>query len=162
MSFRRGADHELGQDNMFYDVERLHSSMTIFRQAARYPRCIHQTEHHFRENYVFRRVLDRHFVDFLNSDDEDDLLDQNNKELMKKCWGKRHLPTINRLDALELEAIERRLANGEGCVCGRSKEELELLDTGSKRKIVTYREFREVRKIRATGVLVNLPSQEPR
>lgn len=147
---------------MFYDVERLHSSMTIFRQAARYPRCIHQTEHHFRENYVFRRVLDRHFVDFLNSDDEDDLLDENNKELMKKYRGKRHLPTMNRLDALELDAIERRLAKGEDCVCGQFTKKLESLDIGSKRKIMTCREFREARKVRATGVLLDLPGQEPR
>ncbi|ROV98685.1 hypothetical protein VMCG_06713 [Cytospora schulzeri] len=144
-------------DNMLYDVERLHSSMTIFRQAARYPSCIHQTRHHLRENYVFRRVLDRYFVDFLNSEDEDELLDQNNAELMKQYRGKRHIPTMYRLDAIELEAIELRMAKGEGCVCRRSKEELELLDKGSKRKIMTYRQFREERKIRATAVLDSLP-----
>lgn len=129
---------------MFYDVERLHSSMTIFRQAARYPRCIHQTEHHHGENYVFRRVLDRYFVDFLDSDDEGDLLDEANVELLRRCRGKRHCHTMNRLDALELQAIERRLGKGEGCVCGRSREELELLDEGSRRKIVACREFRDV------------------
>lgn len=69
---------------------------------------------------------------------------------------------MNRLDAMELEAIDRRLEKGEGCVCGRTKEELELLDKGSKSKIVTHREFRRMRKIRATGVLMDLTGQNPR
>ncbi|KUI69594.1 hypothetical protein VM1G_04747 [Cytospora mali] len=145
-------------DNMFYDTDRLHSSMTIFRQAARYPKCIHEREHHIRDNYVFRQVLDRYFVD-LDSDDEDDLLDESNRELLKMCRGKRHKPTIKRLDALELEAVERRLVRGEGCVCGRPKEELELLDKGSKEKIMMDRQFWRTKKIRAKAVLVDHPGE---
>lgn len=72
---------------------------------------------------------------------------------------------MNRLDAMELEAIERRLEKGEGCVCGRTKEELQLLDKASKSKIVTigtHHEFGRMRKIRETGVLMDLTGQNPR
>lgn len=155
--YLRRLTNEFEQDNMFRDTERLHSSVTIFRQAARYPKCFHETEHHVGENLVFRRVIDRYFVDFSDSDQEDDVLDENNRQLLKMYRGKRHSPTTDRLNALELEAIEKRLAKSEGCVCKRSKEELELLDKGAKMQIMTDVQFRELREAKASGVFVNIP-----
>lgn len=145
---------------MFYDTERLHSSMTIFRQAARYPKCIHDRKHYVREDFVFRRVLDKYFVAFADSDEEGDILDKNNREELKKRPGRRHRPTTKRLDELELEGIQRRLFKGLGCACGRSTEELVLLDTSSKKKIMAARQCREGDEEQIHGRLADYPGHD--
>lgn len=120
-------------DNMFYDVARLHSSITLFRQAARYPVCIHVREVHTRENYVFREVLNKYFTKEPDSDDED--YDPDEEDIVR-TQGSRHGPTLERLDMMELEAAERRLAAGEPCVCGLGRDKIFDDDVGSKFKIM--------------------------
>lgn len=127
--------------------------MTIFRQAARYPTCLHDVCHYLGENTVFRQVLNRYFVD-MDSDDEDDILDEGNRELLKTLHGRRHKATITRLDALEVEAIERRLEQRKGCVCGRSPEELVFLDKASREKVMLSGQSREARAMRPRVTMV--------
>lgn len=134
-------------DNMFYDVARLHSSITIFRQAARYPVCIHQRESALRQNMVFREVLNKYFVKDPDSEDddynpkledEDEVEDEGMgppKAPKARKGGSRHSPTLERLDRLELEAAEERLAAHKPCVCGLDMEALANKDIGSKVKI---------------------------
>lgn len=121
-------------DNRFYDVARLHSSMTIFRQAARYPVCIHQRKNAVRQNIVFREVLDKYFVKMPDSEDEDYDSDLEDKTVRKK--GSRHQPTLAWLDKMELQAAKERLAAHKPCVCGLDSEKLFNKDVGSKFKIV--------------------------
>ncbi|KAJ4386113.1 hypothetical protein N0V93_009005 [Gnomoniopsis smithogilvyi] len=120
-------------DNMFYDVARLHSSITLFRQAARYPVCIHVREARVGENHVFRKVLDKYFIREPDSEDED--YDEE-EENTARTQGSRHGPTLERLDALELQAAEKRLAAGEPCVCGLDRDKIICDDIGSKFKIM--------------------------
>ncbi|KAK7737374.1 hypothetical protein SLS53_006678 [Cytospora paraplurivora] len=154
------ADKFAVMDNMFYDTERLHSSMTIFRQAARYPKCIHDRKHYVRDEFVFRQVLDRYFHAFADSDEEGDILDKNNQEELKKRPGRRHRHTTKRLDEMELEGIQRRLVKGEGCVCGRSTEELVLLDTSSRKKIMVARQHRGNHEEQIHGRLADYPGHD--
>lgn len=113
-------------------------------------------KHHVRENFVFRRVLNRYFVE-LDSDDEGDILDEGNRGLLKKYQGKRHKPTMTRLDALELQAIQQRLEDGKGCVCGRSPKTLALLDEGSRDKIITSGQSNEESKAKAKSITIEHP-----
>lgn len=129
----RAADIFTAMDNMFYDVARVHSCITIFRQAARYPVCIHERAPRLGENRVFREVLDRYFIKEPNSED-DDYKEEDEDQV--RNWGSRHGPTLERLDVLELEAAERRLAAGEACVCGKDSKQLFDEDIGSKFKIM--------------------------
>lgn len=137
-------------DNMFYDVARLHSSITIFRQAARYPVCIHQRESALRQNMVFREVLNKYFIRDPDSEDDDynlkleDEDEEENESLsdleVRKATkarkgGSRHSPTLERLDKIELAAAEERLAAHKPCVCGLDMEALVNKDIGSKVKI---------------------------
>lgn len=133
-------------DNMAYDVARVHSSITLFRQAARYPVCIHQRAVRVGENNVFREVLDRYFVKEPNSEDEDyeEEVDGHEEEIKKA--GSRHGPTLVRLDELELEAAENRLAVGKACVCGMDRDKLFRQDIGSKFKIMDKQRMRLMKR----------------
>lgn len=127
-------------DNMFYDVARLHSTMTIFRQAARYPVCIHQRKNAVRSNIVFREVLDKYFIKVPDSEDEDYDSEEEAKKVRKA--GSRHGPTLAWLDKIELEAAKERLAGHKPCVCGLDAEKLFDRDVGSKFKIVDTQRVR--------------------
>lgn len=129
----RAVDIFTAMDNMFYDVARVHSSMTIFRQAARYPVCIHDRTARVGENIVFRRVLDKYFIREPTSEDDDYI--EADEDLVRTS-GSRHGPTLQRLNELELEATEKRLAASEACVCSKGNDELFLQDNGSKLKIM--------------------------
>lgn len=135
-------------NNKPLDVARVRSSMTIFRQAARYPVCIHDKARHVGENIVFRRVLDRYFV--RETDSEDDSYDDDDdeeEEEPRRRRGHRHPPTLRRLDRLEAEGVAARLASPEGrCVCGKPKAELDRLDDGSRKKIELAQGPPEVRR----------------
>ncbi|KAJ4418518.1 hypothetical protein N0V82_005498 [Gnomoniopsis sp. IMI 355080] len=126
-------------DNMFYDVARLHSSITLFRQAARYPVCIHVRAARMGEDYVFREVLDKYFIKEPNSEDED--YNEEEEDIIR-TKGSRHGPTLERLDMLELEAAEKRLAAGQPCVCGLDRDKIFHDDIGSKFKIMDRQRFR--------------------
>lgn len=133
-------------DNMFYDVARLHSSITVFRQAARYPVCIHKKAR-LGENYVFRSVLDKYFTKDPDSEDDDYRSEDEDREVRRR--GHRHGPTVQRLDAMELAAIEKRLAfSGAGCVCGLKTACLARLDRGSKTKMQACETERVVKNLK--------------
>lgn len=127
-------------DNMFYDVARLHSSMTIFRQAARYPVCIHQRKKAVRGNMVFREVLDKYFIKVPDSEDED--YDSDEEARIIRKGGSRHGPTLTWLDKVDLQAAKERLAAHKPCVCGLGIEELVDKDIGSKLKIIDKQRLR--------------------
>lgn len=130
------ADKLALMDNISMDVARLHSSMTIFRQAARFPRCIHDKKGQgLGEDRVFALVINRFFVRFADSDEEGDWLDYADKALMARRKGSRHKPTLERLDQLERAAIQRRMGEGVACVCGHGKEQIAEMDRASKRKM---------------------------
>lgn len=147
------ADVFMAMDNMFYDVARLHSSITVFRQAARYPVCIHKKEP-LGENYVFRRVLDKYFTKDPDSEDDDYRSEDEDKEVQRR--GRRHGPTVQRLDAMELAAIEQRLATSTsaGCVCGHTTTSLQRLDRGSKEKMKASEARRVVKNLKMSVSLV--------
>lgn len=135
-------------DNISMDVARLHSSMTIFRQAARFPQCIHHKESQLGENTVFSLVINRFFVSFTYRDEENDWLDFADKSLMARKKGSRHKPTLECLDWQEQGEIERRLKERLGCVCGRGQELVKEMDRDSRRKMENARVALEVEKKR--------------
>ncbi|KKY30839.1 hypothetical protein UCDDA912_g09220 [Diaporthe ampelina] len=142
------ADKFALMDNTSMDVARLHSSMTIFRQATRFPECIHNKEHRPGENRVFAQVINRFFVSFMHSDEENDWLDYNDRQLMAYKRGSRHKPTLQCLDRQEKVEIERRLKEGLGCVCGRALDQVKEMDRDSNRKMANARAVAEVEKRR--------------
>ncbi|KAI3400714.1 hypothetical protein diail_1923 [Diaporthe ilicicola] len=149
------ADRFSLMDNISMDVARLHSSMTIFRQAARFPLCIHDKKKRgAHENSVFAQVINRFFVSFDTNDEEDVLLDAASLEKMSLKRGSRHKPTLEHLDELEKVDIEQRLRRGVGCVCGREIGQLKEMDKDTKRKMdmsqaAVDAERRRVEKARA-------------
>lgn len=142
------ADKFALMDNISMDVARLHSSMTIFRQAARFPQCIHSKERQLGENAVFGRVITRFFVSFTYRDEENDWLDFADKALMATKPGSRHKPTLECLDWKEQVEIERRMKQGLGCVCGRGQDLVKEMDRDSKRKMENARVALEAEKKR--------------
>lgn len=123
-------------DNMFHDVERLHSSLTVFRQAGRYPVCIHRRADAAGENLVFRRALDRYFPKELDSEDDDYNSAEEDRDAGRRRAGTRHNPTLKRLDAMEMMAVQRRLASADaGCRCRDAKICTDYLDRGTKSKV---------------------------
>lgn len=142
------ADKFALMDNISMDVARLHSSMTIFRQASRFPQCIHSKESQMGENAVFALVINRFFVSFAHRDEENDLLDSGDKSLMARRRGSRHKPTLECLDWQEQMEIERRMKEGLGCVCGRGQELVKEMDQNSKRKMENARAALEAEKKR--------------
>ena len=135
-------------DNISMDVARLHSSMTIFRQATRFPQCIHNREKQPGENGVFAQVINRFFVTFAHRDEENDWLDYADKGLMARKLGSRHKPTLECLDQQEKVDIERRLKEGLGCVCGWGLDQVKAMDRDSKRKMDNTRVALEAEKKR--------------
>lgn len=135
-------------DNTSMDIARLHSSMTIFRQATRFPQCIHSRNNPPGDNRVFAKVINRFFVKFKNSNEEQDWLEYNDKELMSLRPGSRHRPTLERLDSDERADIERRAGKGLGCVCGLPLEKVKEMDRDSKRKMTSSQAAAEARKRR--------------
>ncbi|KAG8160844.1 hypothetical protein KVR01_009108 [Diaporthe batatas] len=143
------ADKFALMDNIPMDVARLHSSMTVLRQAARFPRCIHdRREDQLGENRVFAQVINRFFVRFAHRDEEGDWLDQGSRALMARKPGSRHKPTLQCLEEEERVAIQRRAKEGAGCVCGHGKEEVLEMDRASKRKMDDSRGALEAEKRR--------------
>lgn len=142
------ADKFALMDNVSMDVARLHSSMTIFRQASRFPQCIHSKKRKSGENAVFAQVINRFFVEFMHSDEENDWLDYNDRQLMTYKRGSRHKPTLECLDKQEQVEIERRLKQGLGCVCGLALEKVKEMDRGSKRKMTNAQAVAEAQKKR--------------
>lgn len=122
-------------DNISMDVARLHSSMTILRQATRFPRCIHDREDQPGDNRVFALVINRFFVRFSHGDEEDDWLDAGDMALMATKKGSRHKPTLGCLEQQERVDIARRAKEGLGCVCGYGQEQIMEMDRESKRKM---------------------------
>ncbi|KAL1863043.1 hypothetical protein Daus18300_008199 [Diaporthe australafricana] len=140
-------------DNMSMDVSRLHSSMTIFRQASRFPQCIHDKPRNAAENRVFAQVINRYFVSFEFKDYERAWFDYADKALMTYKKGSRHKPTLERLDQVLKAEIERRLEKGLGCVCGRAIDQLDDMDKETKRKMrlspeAAWAEKRQIEKLR--------------
>lgn len=136
-------------NNISMDVARLHSSMTIFRQATRFPQCIHNKKQKKPgKNGVFAQVINRFFVEFEHSDEENDWLDYDDRQLMTYKRGSRHKPTLECLDGQEKVEIEARLARGLGCVCGLPLEQVKELDRGSKRKMNNAQAAAEAHKKR--------------
>lgn len=135
------ADKFALMDNVSMDVARLHSSMTIFRQATRFPRCIHDRKKQSDDNRVFAQVINKFFVSFASRTEEMKWLDLNDELLqhglspLPPKLGSRHKPTLACLDKQEQVEIERRLKEGLGCVCGRALDQVKEMDQGSKRKI---------------------------
>lgn len=129
------ADKFALMDNLSMDVARLHSTMTIFRQATRFPTCIHddKKDHPPGENRVFALVINRFFVRFENHDEEDAWLDKN--ALVAHKPGSRHKPTLECLDRQERVKIQRRMRDGVGCVCGLGKDLITEMDRSSKRRM---------------------------
>lgn len=143
------ADKFALMDNVSMDVARLHSSMTIFRQASRFPQCIHSKKSkRSGENAVFAQVINRFFVEFMHSDEENDWLDYDDRQLMTYKRGSRHKPTLECLDKQEQVEIERRLKLGLGCVCGLALEKVKEMDRGSKRKMTNAQAVAEAQKKR--------------
>lgn len=140
-------------DNFSMDVARLHSSMTIFRQATRFPQCIHDKRRPPGENGVFAQVINRFFVSYMCKDEENDWLDFDDKKLMTYKRGSRHKPTLEHLDQTEQVEIERRLKKGLGCVCGRAQEILEKMDKGTHSKMEKSRVAMEKEKQRMQKAL---------
>lgn len=124
-------------DNMFHDVERVHSTLTLFRQAARYPVCIHRRAARLGANLVFRRALDRYYPKELDSGDEDYNSADEDRVCERPRAGTRHGPTLQRLDAMEMEAVRRRLASpaDAGCGCREDKSCTDLLDRDTLAKL---------------------------
>ncbi|KAG6355396.1 hypothetical protein INS49_003358 [Diaporthe citri] len=136
-------------DNASMDVACLHSSMTIFRQAGRFPKCIHsKMKRQPGENRVFAQVINRFFVEFVHSDEENDWLDYDDRQLMAYKRGSRHKATLECLDRREQVEIERRLKQGLGCVCGLALEKVKEMDRGSKRKMTNAQAVAEAEKKR--------------
>ncbi|POS69325.1 calpastatin [Diaporthe helianthi] len=136
-------------DNISMDVARLHSSMTIFRQATRFPTCIHdRKEDQAGDNRVFAQVLRRFFVRFSDSDEEADWEDSAGNKARPPKLGSRHKPTLACLETLEQVDIARREKEGAGCVCGHGKEQIEEMDRVSKRKMDDSRVAMEAEKKR--------------
>lgn len=145
----RHADKFTALDNMFHDVERVHSSLTIFRQAARYPVCIHRRAAAAGVNIVFREALDRFFPKELDSEDEDyDSAEEDRdddedgvrgRQGRRRRAGTRHKPTLQRLDAMEMKAVQRRrqASADTGCRCRDDKVCIDLLDRGTTRRVAT-------------------------
>lgn len=125
-------------DNMYLDVARLHSSLTIFRQAGRYPVCIHNKAKRMGENYVFREVLDKYFPNEPDSEDDDyNSADEDHEGAWK---GTRHGPTLKRLDELEMEAAKERLSwspksSKARCSCGVTDARTHASDRRTREKI---------------------------
>jgi uncharacterized protein (DUF1810 family) len=135
-------------DNISMDVARLHSSMTIFRQATRFPQCIHKKESEQGANLIFAKVINRFFVSFAHRDEENNWLDYADRTLMAQKTGSRHKPTLECLDQRVKVEIERRLKEGLGCVCGWSQDKIKEMDRGSMRKIDDARAASEAEKKR--------------
>lgn len=142
------ADKFALMDNASMDVARLHSSMTVFRQATRFPTCIHNKERAPGDNRVFAQVINRFFVAFVHSDEENDWLDWSDKQLMTNKKGSRHKPTLQCLDRQEKVEIERRMKEGLGCVCGRALEQVKEMDWDSNRKMINAQAVAEAEKKR--------------
>lgn len=129
------ADKMSLMDNISMDVARLHSSMTIFRQASRFPQCIHDKASKAAETRVFAQVINRFFVSFEFSDEEDAWLDYADNALMTYKRGSRHKATLEHLDQVLKVEIQERSNTGMGCVCGRTIDQLEEMDKDTKRKM---------------------------
>lgn len=135
-------------DNMFYDVGRLHSSLTIFHQAARYPLCIHRRAACMGENIVFRQALHRYFPKELDSDDEDYRSEEEDCDVRPRV-GTRHKPTLRRLVAMEMEPLQKRLESDDtACVCGKPKDTLAALDRGIVKKVAKKRAEQHVKNLK--------------
>lgn len=129
----RHADIYCAMDHRILDVQRVHSTMTIFREASRRPKCLHEAVEHGGTHAEFRMVLDKHFARAPDSDDE-------------MTWGEaphpvqkrsaRHQPTLRALEINDVEVIEKRMASRNIlCVCTNQKEELNRLDEEFMKKV---------------------------
>lgn len=136
----RHADIFCAMDYQLLDVQRVHSTMTIFREASRRPLCMHEMIERGRTNVEFRLVLDKHFAHATDSDDE-------------MTWGEplrpphkrsaRHLPTIRELEIRDVDAVEKRLASKNIlCVCANKSEELDRIDEEFMKKVREKRKKR--------------------
>lgn len=137
-------------DNMFYDVGRLHSSLTIFHQAASHPLCIHHRADadSVGENGVFRDALLRYFPKELDSDDEDYRSEEEDCDVRQRV-ATRHRPTLRRLVAMEMEPLQERLESDDAsCVCGQPKDVLAVLDRGIVRKVAKKRAEQHVKNLK--------------
>lgn len=130
-------------NHQLLDVQRVHSTMTIFREASRRPLCLHETLGHGGTNVVFRNVLDKHFSLAPDSGDE-------------MTWGEpvrplakrssRHQPTIQQLEIRDMQAVEKRMVSKNMlCVCAKKKEELDRLDDEFVKKVQGKRKKRAER-----------------
>lgn len=139
----RHADIFCVLNHQLLDVQRVHSTMTIFREASRRPLCLHETLDHGGTNVIFRNVLDKHFALAPDSGDE-------------MTWGEplrplakrssRHPPTIQQLEIRDMQAVEKRMASKNMlCVCANKKEELNRLDDEFVKKVEGKRKKRAER-----------------
>lgn len=136
----RHADIFCALDHIILDVQRVHSTMTIFREASRRPLCLHEIVLHGGTHGEFRMVLDKHFSHGPDSDDE-------------MSWGEpirpirklssRHKPTMQQLEVKIMEVIEQRIASKDNrCVCAREKCELDRLEEEFMEKVRDKRKKR--------------------
>lgn len=129
----------------FKAVERIRSSLTIFRQAVTYPVCIHDRVKTKGKDRVFRQALDKYFAPVPDSDDE--CYDSGEEDLIKTRRGVRHAATVARLNTMELEDIEKRLALPEKeatCACGRTGEELLAVDRAAQQALLAWQEKKKL------------------
>lgn len=129
------------------DVRRVCSAITILHEAARRPLCLHDSPHRRRggAHPVFRRVLDKLFVRAPDSDDEMTWGEPPLRPFSKPRCA-RHQPTLRRLEARNVDAVEKRMASGAEdvllCACPRTKEELNRLDAEFMEKVRDKRKKR--------------------
>lgn len=127
-------------DHQLLDVQRVQSTLTIFREASRRPVCMHETAEQGKMKMEFRKALDKHFSH--NTDSEDEM-----------TWGEslrpphkqsaRHIPTIQELEIRDVEAVEKRQASKSVlCICSNSKEDLTRLDEEYMKKVQEKRRKR--------------------
>lgn len=140
----RHADIFCVMGHRILDVQRVHSSMTIFREASRRPTCLHETIDHGGTHGEFRRVLDQYFGRTQDSGDE-------------MTWGEpvgpthkrssRHWPTIRELEMRDVDGVEKRMASKDvSCVCAKGKEEVDRLDEEFMKKVHDKRRKRIQRR----------------